>query len=139
LGERKFRMVCTLEDELVVLDYGWCLVFFGGCCIGLFVLYVVLLLPAECLPPFIMALFSAERNSCHFVRTRAISIDKPFLLFPRHIFSSFSRQKLFSAILLLLFMFPPYRLHDFGLLFQAPFICNIIIISWEGEDINGVH
>ena len=83
--------------------------------------------------------FSAGRSSCHFVRTRAISIDRPFLLFPRHIFSSFSRRKLLSAILLLLFMFPPYRLHDFGLLFQASFICNIIIISWEGEDINGVH
>ena len=132
-------MVCTLEDELVVLDYEWCLVFLEGCCIGLSVLYVVLLLSTECLPPFIMAFFSAGGSSCHFVMTRVISIDIPFLLFPRHIFSSFLRQKLLSAILLLLFMFPPYRLHDFGLLFQAPFICNIIIISWEGEDINGVH
>ena len=35
-------------------------------------------------------------------------------------------------------MFPPYHLHDFGLLFQAPFTYNIIIISWEGEEINGV-
>ena len=35
-------------------------------------------------------------------------------------------------------MFLPYCQCDFGLLFQAPFICNIIIISWEGEDINGV-
>jgi hypothetical protein len=35
-------------------------------------------------------------------------------------------------------MFPPYCQRDFGLLFQAPFICNIIIISWEGEEINGV-
>ena len=35
-------------------------------------------------------------------------------------------------------MFPSYCQHDFSLLFQAFFICNIIIISWEGEDINGV-
>ena len=55
-------MVCTLEDELVVLDYEWCLVFSEGCCIGLFVLYVVLLLPAECLPPFIMAFFFRWRE-----------------------------------------------------------------------------
>jgi hypothetical protein len=34
-------------------------------------------------------------------------------------------------------MFLPYCQCDFGLLFQTPFICNIII-SWEGEDINGV-
>jgi hypothetical protein len=35
-------------------------------------------------------------------------------------------------------MFPPYCQHDFSLLFQVFFICNIIIISWEGKDINGV-
>ncbi len=41
-------------------------------------------------------------------------------------------------MLSLLFMFLPYCQCDFGLLFQAPFTCNIIIISWKGKDINGV-
>ena len=92
---------------------------------------------AECLP-FIMAPFSARGRSCHFVRTRTIPIDRPFLLFPRHAFFLFSRQKLLSTMLLLLFTFFPYRQRDFGLLFQAPFTYNIIIISWKGEEINGV-
>jgi hypothetical protein len=34
-------------------------------------------------------------------------------------------------------MFPLYCQYEFSLLFQTLFICNIIIISWEGEDING--
>ena len=101
-------------------------------------MHYVLFLPAKCLSPFIMALFSTRGSSCHFVSTRTISIGRPFLLFLRHIFSSFSRQKLLLTILLLLFMFQPYCQRDFVLLFQASFICNIIIISWEGEDINGV-
>jgi hypothetical protein len=114
----------------------WC---FGRLLYKLLVLCVLLLLHAECLPPFIMAFFSAGGSSYYFVRTKTISIDRPFLLFLIHIFSSFSWQKLLSTILLLIFMFPPYCLPDFGLLFQAPFIYNIIIISWEGEDINEVY
>ena len=50
----------------------------------------------------------------------------------------FSRQKLLSTMLSLLFTFLSYRQRDFGLLFQAPFTCNIIIISWKCEEINGV-
>ena len=91
----------------------------------------------HCVPPFIMTLFSTGGSSCHFISTRTISIGRPYPLFLRHIFSSFSRQKLLSVILLLLFMFLLYCQHDFSLLFQTLFICNIIIISWEGEDING--
>ena len=41
-------------------------------------------------------------------------------------------------MLSLLFTFLPYCQRDFGLLFQAPFTNNIIIISWEGEEINVV-
>ena len=119
------------------IDGVWC---FRRLLYRLLVLCIVLsLFPAECLSSFFMALFSARGSSCHFVRTRTISIDRPFLLFLRLIFSSFSWQKLLSTILMLLFMFPPQCLHDFGLLFQAPFIYNIIIISWESEDINEIH
>ena len=50
---------------------------------------------AECLP-FIMTSFSAGGSSCHFVSTRTIPIDKPFLLFPRHVFSSFQGRSFFQ-------------------------------------------
>jgi hypothetical protein len=68
----------------------------NGCCICFFgVMGSPPFSSAECLL-FIMVPFSAEGSSCHFVSTRTIPIDRPFLLFPRHAFSSFQGRSFFQ-------------------------------------------
>ena len=87
--------------------------------------------------PFIMAIFSAEGSYSHFVSTRTISIGRPFLLFPRHTFSSFQGRSFFQPYFC--FFSRSRRIVSVILAyFPAPFIYNIIIISWEGKGINGV-
>ena len=47
-------------------------------------------------PPFYNGPFFRGGSSCHFISTRTIPIDRPFLLFPRHAFSSFQGKSFFQ-------------------------------------------
>ena len=119
------------------MDGVWC--FLEGWCIGLF---LVLWVPSS---PFLLSVFPFY-NGPFFSQEGALVISLvqgPSPLADHLCYSQDTHFPLFKAEAFFdhtfaFFHVPAVLSVWFGLLFQAPFICNIIIISWEGEDINGV-